>query len=209
MKKIGTYTTPSGQKITIRLIEKTDTELLVEMFQRLSPESRRLRFHLYTARIPEERMWQEAKALTDCDPQRQLAIVATTFEDDGQEHAVGVAHFARATHQATDAEIAIVVRDDFQRKGLGKHLLRTLANIARTRGVTHFTAWILAENIRLMKLVKGMELKDIESETRHGEQKIRVPLAAQTPERQGCWLIFRQWLDSKLSFRKRKQELSG
>ncbi|MBN1221160.1 MAG: GNAT family N-acetyltransferase [Anaerolineae bacterium] len=211
MKKLGVYTTPSGQKIAIRLIEKTDTDLLVEMFEKLSPESRRLRFQLYTARIPEERMRQEAKALTDCDPQRHLAVVATITGDDSQEHAVGVAHFARATPKATDAEVAIVVRDDFQRKGLGKHLLRTLANIARQRGVTHFTAWILAENIRLMKLVKGMELKDVESETRHGEQKIRVPLEAQVPEKQGCWLALspRQWLGSKLFFGKHKQESSG
>ena len=88
----------------------------------------------------------------------------------------------------TDAEVAIVVRDDFQRKGLGKHLLRLLADRACRIGITHFTAWIMAENIRLMKLIEGMELKNVESHTRHGEKKIRVPLEAQAPERRGCWL---------------------
>jgi hypothetical protein len=34
----------------------------------------------------------------------------------------------------------------------------------------------MAENVRLMKLVEGMELKNMESELRHGERKIRVPL---------------------------------
>lgn len=186
MSKLDTFTTHSGEEITIRLLEEKDTELLVDMFTRLSPESTRLRFHLYTTRIPEERMRQEAKALTRCD-QCRMAVVATIREDDGQEHAVGVAHFARANPQDTDAEVAIVVRDDYQRKGLGKYLLKMLANQARKEGVTHFTAWILAENIRLMKLIKGMELKNVQSETRHGEQKIRVPLNEQLWEKQGCF----------------------
>jgi len=186
MSKLDTYITRSGEEITIRLLEENDTELLVDMFKRLSPESTRLRFHLYTTRIPEERMRQEAITLTQCDECR-MAVVATVQEDDGQEHAVGVAHFARANPKDTDAEVAIVVRDDYQRKGLGKYLLKILATQARKEGVTHFTAWILAENIRLMKLIKGMELKNIESETRHGEQKIRVPLNEQLWEKRGCF----------------------
>ena len=185
MNKLDTYTTHSGEKITIRVLEEEDTELLIDMFSRLSPESTRLRFHLYTTRIPEDRMRQEAKALTQHDPCR-MAVVATV-QEDGQEHAIGVAHFARANSKDTDAEVAIVVRDDYQRKGLGKYLLKILAGRARQEGVTHFTAWILAENIRLMKLIKGMELKNVQSETRHGEQKIRVPLNEQLWEKRGCW----------------------
>ena len=102
-----------------------------------------------------------------------------------------MAHFARAAPEDTEAEIAIVVRDDFQRKGLGKYLLRILADRARRVGITHFTAWIMAENIRLMKLIKGMELKKLESETRHGEQKIRVPLKEQ---RRGCAPLPAKWI---------------
>jgi GNAT superfamily N-acetyltransferase len=197
MNKLDTYTTHAGEEITVRLLQEDDAELLVDMFKRLSPESTRLRFHLYTTRIPEDRMRQEATALTQCDECR-MAVVATIQEDDGLEHAVGVAHFARANPKDTDAEVAIVVRDDYQRKGLGKYLLKILAGQARKEGVTHFTAWILAENIRLMKLIKGMELKNVQSETRHGEQKIRVPLNEQLWEKQGCFaqitnLFSRKW----------------
>ncbi len=193
MEKIGTYTTTSGEHIAIRLLEEADAALLVDMFRQLSSESTRLRFHLYTTRIPEERVWQEAKALTQCDDCK-MAVVATVRDDDDREQAVGVAHFARSTPTDTDAEVAIVVRDDYQRKGLGKYLLKMLAARARKEGVTHFTAWIMAENIRLMKLVKGMELKNVESETRHGEQKIRVPLDEQLWEAQGCLgRLFKLW----------------
>ena len=173
---LGTYVTHTGHTVNLRLVKKGDAALLVDMYYRLSPETKRLRFHLYTVKIPEERVWEEAEALSDLDPERQMAIVGTVVEDDGKEHAVGVARFARATNKDTEAEVAIVVRDDFQRKGLGKHLLLCLADRARELEITHFSAWVLADNVRLMKLIKGMELRNVESETRHGETKIRVPI---------------------------------
>ncbi|MEW5957818.1 MAG: GNAT family N-acetyltransferase [Chloroflexota bacterium] len=176
MTYIGDFVTRSGQEVKLRLVKKGDAALLVDMFYRLSPETKRLRFHLYTVKIPEERVWQEAEKLSDLDPQLQVAIVATFVEADGLEHAVGVARFMRPTVEDYEAEVAVVVRDDFQRKGLGKHLLLTLRDRARALGITHFTAWVMGDNIRLMKLIKNMELKNVESETRYGQRKIRVPL---------------------------------
>jgi acetyltransferase len=176
METIDTFVTRTGDKINLRLVNKNDAALLVDLFYHLSPESKRLRFHLYTAKIPEEKVWEEAKRLSDLDPQRQLAIVATLTDSQGQEEAVGVARFARAKATDTEAEVAVVVRDDFQRRGLGKHLLVTLAEKARVMGITHFSAWVLAGNVRLMKLIRDLELKDVEAETRHGETKIRAPI---------------------------------
>ena len=171
-----TYETRAGQVVSLRRVKKGDAALLVDMFDRLSPETKRLRFHLYTAKIPEERVWQEAEKLSDLDPYRQVAIVGTVVEADGREHAVGVARFMRPTAEDHEAEVAVVVRDDYQRKGLGKYLLLSLTEQARGLGITHFTAWVVSDNIRLMKLIKNMELKNVESETRYGQTKIRVPL---------------------------------
>jgi GNAT superfamily N-acetyltransferase len=134
-----------------------------------------LRFHLYTERLPEERVWQEAIHLSNLDPQRHVAVVATIREAGDEEHAVGVARFARAAPEDREAEAAIVVRDDFQRKGLGRVLLTYLAAQARELGITHFAGWVLAENIHLMKLIKKLEVK-AETEIRHGERKVRVAI---------------------------------
>lgn len=176
MDGLGDFTTRTGQTVKLRLVQKEDAALLVDMFYRLSPESVRLRFHLYTTKIPPDRVWKEAVALSNLDPMRQAAVVATIVEADGKEHAVGVARFARARVEDNEAEVAVVVRDDFQRNGLGKHLLQVLADKAREIGIRYFTAWVMSENVRLMKLIKGLELKNIESETKHGETKIRVPI---------------------------------
>jgi acetyltransferase len=160
----------------LRLVTKDDASLLLELYYRLSPESRRLRFQLYTAKISEERVWQEAQKLADLDPRLQVAIVATIQEADGRDHAVGVARLARTDPEAAEAEVAVVIRDDFQRKGLGKHLLLTLVDKARTMQITHLTGWVMADNVRLMKLIKGLELKNMESNLRHGQIRIRMPI---------------------------------
>lgn len=173
---LGNFKTRAGQQIQLRFIDRKDAALLVDFFNHLSYESRRLRFHLYTAKITQDRIWDEARKLSDLNPQLQVAIVATVIGPDSNEQAVGVARLARAAPAATEAEVAVVVRDDFQRKGLGKHLLFKLAEQARKRGITHFTAWVLADNVRLMKLIRGLEIKGLEKDTRYGETHIRAPI---------------------------------
>ncbi|NJN98323.1 MAG: GNAT family N-acetyltransferase [Anaerolineales bacterium] len=175
MSTLGCYTTPSGQQICLRFIQPTDAGLLVDLFHHLSAETKRLRFHLYTERLPEERVWQEAITLSNLDPQRHVAVVATIVEDDGEEHAVGVARFARASLEDCEAEVAVVVRDDFQRKGVGRALLDQLAKVARALTITHFSGWVLVENVNLMKLIKNLEV-EVETETKYGERKVRVAI---------------------------------
>lgn len=176
MSDLGCYTTPAGQQVCLRIVTRDDVNLLVEMFDRLSPETQRLRFHLYTTRVSPEYLRQEAAELCRVDPHCNVTIVATVIEADGKEHAVGLARFVRASSGDDEAEISVVVRDDFQRKGVGKRLLLALADQARAVGLAYFTAWVMVENIRLMKLIKNMELKNVQEETRHGQKKIRVPL---------------------------------
>ena len=176
LSELGCYTTPAGQHVCLRFVTKDDIDLLLEMFDRLSPETQRLRYNLYTSRLPAEYLRQEAVELCRVDPCCNVTIVATVIEADGKEHAVGLARFVRASASDDEAEIAVVVRDDFQRRGLGKRLLLALAEQARAVGLAYFTAWVVVQNIRLMKLIKNMELKNVQEETRHGQKKIRVPL---------------------------------
>jgi acetyltransferase len=174
---LKTCLTKSGEKITLRLIQKEDAALLVDLFHHLSQETRRLRFQLYMEKLPEERIWQEAAALSDVDPQRHVAVLATIVEADGAEHAVGVARFARGSVEETEAEAAIVVRDDFQRKGVGRCLLNTLIDQARRLGLTHLIGWVSADNLRLMKLIKSLEMPLEADQQRQGQRKVRLSLS--------------------------------
>ncbi len=118
--ELETFTTTNNCTVTLRTVHKGDAPLLVDMFYRLSPETKRLRFHLYTLKISAEQVRREAEKLADLDPALQVAVVALHTEADGQPHAVGVARFARKTPAAAEAEVAVVVRDDFQRERVGQ-----------------------------------------------------------------------------------------
>src|SRR5262245_44782952 len=107
----GNFILHSGQVVKLRQIQKEDAALLVDLFHQLSPESRRLRFSLYTEKLSEERIWREAVALSDLNPQQHVAVIATILDEEGRERVVGVARFVRETAQDTEAEVAVVVRD--------------------------------------------------------------------------------------------------
>jgi protein lysine acetyltransferase len=54
------------------------------------------------------------------------------------------------------AELAIVVEDDLQRRGLGTAIVLALADAARARGITRFTGMALAENVAAARLFQRL-----------------------------------------------------
>ena len=112
------------------------------MFSRLSSETIYLRFHLPYPEVPE---WMVAFML-EVDHHDKEALVAVA-----QEQIVGHAMYVRLAH-GTEAEMAIVVEDGWQSKGVGKLLLLELAKRAELRGIEHFSAEVLGENRRMLAL---------------------------------------------------------
>ena len=173
MDKQTTYVIRDGRQVTIRPIAPDDARLLVDLYYRLSEMTRRLRFHSMRQNVPLEEIEQEAKRLSDLDPANQAALVAT-IEEEGEDRIVAVARLARS-EDPVEAESAIVVRDDFQRQGLGSHLLKLLVEVARAMNVKRLTAWVMAENLHMLHIVQKSGL-DVSAETRYGETFISVPL---------------------------------
>jgi acetyltransferase len=169
-----TFETPEGRRLTVRAIRSGDAPLLVEMFRHLSQRTRRLRFHAYTANLPQERIWRQAVALSDLDPKREFALVAVDTNETG-EHIVGVARFARATPDAVDAEAAVVVRDDFQRMGLGTFLLGMLLPFAYAMDIKKLFGWVMSENRHMLQIIKKTNLP-IHTEHHSGEMFVVVTL---------------------------------
>ncbi|RLF09052.1 MAG: hypothetical protein DRJ98_08740 [Thermoprotei archaeon] len=63
--------------------------------------------------------------------------------------------YARIPHTRM-AEVSLVVRDDWQNKGLGTLLLKYLIEIAKKKGFEGFTAWVLIENTKMMHIFKKL-----------------------------------------------------
>ncbi|HEY84052.1 MAG TPA: GNAT family N-acetyltransferase [Chloroflexi bacterium] len=175
MKNKETFTTRDGRQLTIRYMRDNDAALLVDMFHHLSARTKRFRFHSYVEKLPDEQVWRKAVALSTLDPRRQVALVAIWRAGDG-DHAVGVARFSRAAPDDIEAEAAIVVRDDFQRAGLGTCLMFRLMHIAHSMGIRYIMAWVMAENRQVLRMLQKSGLPHKQSTSR-GETKLSVSIA--------------------------------
>lgn len=167
------FTSHSGRQYTIRDMQAEDVDLLVDLFYHLSPETIYKRFHATLHRLPEERVRQEAARLADIDPEQQVALIATVLQDK-EPQAVGVARCHRIPG-TSDAESAIVIRDDFQQDGLGTFLLTLLRDSALAMGITHLIATVQAQNHPILKVVQRSGF-DSEWRFEQGESYLSVDI---------------------------------
>ena len=131
----------------LRPIRAEDAKGLAALYDRLSPESAYQRFFTVMQRLPAD--W--ARTLAAVDHERQDAIVAVDV-DGGL---VGVARYG-CDAGSDEAEIALVVEDAWQGRGLGTTLLEALLAQAGSRGLTRFRAYVLAGNRRMLRLVEEL-----------------------------------------------------
>jgi acetyltransferase len=139
-----------GTTATIRPIHPDDAPRLQALFHRLSPESIALRF----LGQPKELPYEQAKQLANVDYRKRMALVATRQHGD-EEHIIAVARYAvDPTGQPDVAEAAIVVEDQYQKRGLGTLLLLRLVAYARTHGIRAFRATVRQDNIQIMRFMR-------------------------------------------------------
>jgi acetyltransferase len=124
--------------------------------------------------IPEERLWDEAVELAEVEPLLEVALIAT-INTNGNEAAVGIAQLIREAPLADVAEVAILLRDDFQREGIGRVIFDLLVQVALVQGLNRLCAITLPENVGMQKLARGVGLPTT-SRTRDGETVITMHL---------------------------------
>ena len=128
-----------GRTVRIRPITPDDGERLASFHRSLSDETVYFRFFAPYPELTE----RDIHRFTHVDHDARVALVATV----GGEF-IGVARYDRIDER--DAEVAFVVRDDHQGRGLGSVLLEHLAAAARERGVRRFVAEVLPTNRRML-----------------------------------------------------------
>jgi GNAT superfamily N-acetyltransferase len=133
-----------GRRVWLRLLEPGDANLIRLFYWRLSSETIYRRF-LSPIKPPANALVQR---LVDVDHRDREALIA--LDERG---VVGVARYGTA---GVSHEVAIVVADEWQGRGLGRLLLRRLANIARARGIASIHATMLGDNRRAQSLVLGL-----------------------------------------------------
>ncbi|SDE47586.1 Acetyltransferase (GNAT) family protein [Thermus arciformis] len=132
-----------GRTALLRRASKKDLPLFVEFLRRLSPTSLRLRF--FSPISPEK----AAELLLSAKPEEEKVTLVVLLGEPPRIVATG--EYVRVKGEDT-AEVAFLVDDAFQGKGLGTLLLERLALIAAKRGVRRFQAFVLAENKQMLSV---------------------------------------------------------
>ena len=144
---------PDLTRLRIRALRHCEIETVRALYAQLSARTRYLRFF---SAMPELSESME-RLLTCGDPMRRLAIVAELDDVPAGMGVIGLASFVALDDTA--AEIAVVVRDDWQRQRVGTALMSRIMRAAEERGFHRFVVNVLAENVAARQLLsRGLEL---------------------------------------------------
>ena len=132
--------------ILIRPVRPDDTVRLRALLGELSAETRYMRFHQVVSDFTPAQ-W---RYLTCVDGRDHVALVACVGR-----RIVGVCRYIRDPKRRDVAEVAFVVSDELQRRGLGRRLRDRLVAVARSNGIRSFEAFVTPQNIRIRRLLSG------------------------------------------------------
>ena len=105
------------------------------------------------------------------DYTKELVILATIKHDELEE-VVGLGQYA--IHPGThSAEVALVIKDDYQNQGIGTVLLTYLTQLALKQGLLGFTAEVLIENQLMLRLFEKMGF-DIQKHSSAGVYELKM-----------------------------------
>jgi acetyltransferase len=139
-----------GTEVLLRPIKPEDEPLEREFLSTLSEESRRTRF--FSAFKDISHQWLVMFCNIDYD--RHIAMVAQ-IREKGERKIIGVVRLI-LDPDFNSGEIAALVHDRFQKKGLGKKLMETVIDIARWKGLHEVYGEVLTENDKMLGLCRKM-----------------------------------------------------
>ena len=160
-----------GGTLRLRPPLSRDRHALLGFFERLSDQSRYLRFHGFRRIEP-----ALVEPLLDPDWLERGALAGWLADHDHEERVVAVGSYTRIGGSET-AEMAFAVDDSEQARGIGTRLLEQLAARARDAGVNRFVAEVMASNATALAVFTdaGFELRRTRE---NGEVELGFPVAA-------------------------------
>ena len=141
---------PGRPALELRPMRPEDAALETRFVDALSAQTRRLRFQGAVRSLTPAMLAR----FTQIDYDREMALVAIDGPEGG-ERAVAVARYIRLP-DGHGCEFAIAVADDWQGRGLGTHLMRRLAEVARDAGLDAMTGQVLADNAAMLRLCQAL-----------------------------------------------------
>jgi RimJ/RimL family protein N-acetyltransferase len=157
-----------GATLTVRPVRLEDVHLLWEMHRRLSTTTLYYRYlSAYAPRLT------ELAHICNINDETGGALVAVT----GRLHKqiVAVAYYLKNEQRPDTGEIAFLVEDRFQGRGLGHILWRQITEHGRERGMTAWEAYVHPDNAAMLRLIHKSGLPVIDQMV-YDLRKMRVQL---------------------------------
>ena len=155
LQYVSSWTMKDGNQVTIRPIRPEDEPLMVKFHETLSDRSVYLRYFCtlsLSRRVAHERL------LRICfgDYDREMALVAEhTDPGTGERRIVAVGRMNKL-HSRNEAEVAVLVSDQYQNLGLGNELFRRVVQIARDEKLSRVSAETLPDNIAMQTIMRHL-----------------------------------------------------
>lgn len=163
--------------LAVRRATPEDAPAVAEMLGRLSSETRYLRY--WTGRpLSGEHGRREAERITGLRAPHAFSLLATA-PVEGREEVVGIAELVRDQQVLAVGEMALIVRDDWHGRGVGKMLTTLLLRIARAHAMRTVRGFCLPENRAMARLIRSLG-EPHQMATRSGETEFAFDLASPT-----------------------------
>lgn len=140
-----------GTAVQVRAVRAADAPAMLAAVGRMSEESVVRRFFAPRNGFTDE----EVARFVEVDGRRQVALVAEIPSSAGGTVIGGARYIVL---EPGVAELACAVEDGWQGRGVGTVLLRHLGALARAAGVREIRADVLAENLPMLRLLRGIGL---------------------------------------------------
>ncbi|HJW76004.1 MAG TPA: bifunctional acetate--CoA ligase family protein/GNAT family N-acetyltransferase, partial [Thermoleophilia bacterium] len=142
-----------GEKDVVKLrpIRPEDEPLWTEMIGSLSEATQEFRFFGPVREITRSMLVRYLHV----DYDREIAIVAVQGQKR-KARMLGVARFTKETGNADEGEFAILVRDEYQSRGVGTHLMDALIQAARDQHVRVIYGDVLASNAAMLRFAESL-----------------------------------------------------
>ena len=145
---------PDGTNVTIRPIRPEDASIEQKFVKNLSAESKYFRFMQSLEQLTPLMLAR----FTQIDYDSEMALIAVVKEDTEDVRIIGVVRYV-SNPDRHSCEFALAVSDDYQRKGIGRHLLHRLMTIAHDRGIDVMEGEVLSNNSKMLKLMQRLNFR--------------------------------------------------
>jgi acetyltransferase len=155
VRYVSPWTMKDGTPVTLRPIRPEDEPLMVKFHGALSERSVFLRYFQFSKlsqRVAHDRL----RRICFLDYDREIAIVTDHTQPETGEHEILAIGRLSKLHGRNAAEVALLVRDEYQHRGLGIELLRRLIQVARDEHLDSVQAYMLRENIEMRRLIEKL-----------------------------------------------------